>query len=146
MIVGAVVATLAWLVASASGLPIDPFLPVVIALGLHRDWPSWSRVVLAIALAPLAAAACGDVAAERAAVYAVAVMGSVNLSDWFDDGVITRTGFAACALTAVLVVREVLHWAGSMPQGSDSFLSIVTTVVWVAVHGGICALLTRKRL
>ncbi len=145
MILGAALAALAWLVASASGLPIDPFLPVVIALGLHREWPNWARVVLAIALAPLAAAACGDVAAERVAVYAVAVMGSVNLSDWFDDGVVTRTGFAACALTAVLVVREVMHWAGSMPQGSDSLVSIAATVAWVAIHAALCLVLARRR-
>jgi hypothetical protein len=145
VILGAALSTLAWLVASASGLPIDPFLPLVIALGLHRDWPNWARVIVAIALAPLAAAACGDVAAERVAVYAVAVMGSVNLSDWFDDGVVTRTGFAACALTAVLVVREVLHWAGSMPQGTDSLLSISTTVAWVALHAVICLVVARRR-
>lgn len=144
MILGVVLATAAWLVASASGLPIDPFLPVVIALGLRREWPNWARVILAIALAPLAAAACGDVAAERAAVYAVAVMGSVNLSDWFDDGIITRMGFAACALTAVLMVREALHWAGSIPQGSDSAVSILTTVVWVALHAAVCLTLTRQ--
>jgi hypothetical protein len=145
VILGAALAILAWLVASASGLPIDPFLPIVIALGLRREWPNWARVILAIALAPLAAAACGDVAAERAAVYAIAVMGCVNLSDWFDDSVVTRTGFAACALTAVLVVRETLHWAGSMPQGSDSLLSIVLSVTWVAVHATLCLAPSRGR-
>lgn len=145
MIRGVLLAAGAWFVASAFGLPIDPFLPVVIALGLQRDWPTWARVVLAIALAPLAAAACGDVATERVALYAVAVMGSINLSDWFDDGVITRTSFAACALVAVVLTRGVLAWTGSMPAGSETIGSILATVAWAGIHAAVCLMPLRAR-
>ena len=137
MIGGVLLAVAAWFVASAMALPIDPFLPLVLALGLRREWPAWARILAAVALAPLAAAACGDVATERAALYAVAVMGSVNLADWFDDGVVTRTGFAACALVAVLSMRSILAWAGSGPASSETVVSILATLAWVAAYTAV---------
>ena len=137
MILGAVLAGGAWLLASLAGLPIDPFLPLVVALGLRRSWPAWARIVMALALAPLAAAACGDVATDRAALYAVAVMGSVNLADWFSDSVLTRTGFAAAALGSVLGMRTLLAWTDAAPAPSETLVSVFATVTWVAVHAAV---------
>lgn len=134
MIRGALLTLVAWLVASVAGLPIDPFLPLVIALALHRDWAPWTRVILAIAIAPLTAAACGDVATERAALYAVVVMGSMNLSDWFDDSVWTRCGYAALALGGTLVARALLAAMDFMPPGAETWPSAAASVGWVAAH------------
>jgi hypothetical protein len=138
MIRATALALVAWVAASAVGLPVDPFLPVVVAVGLRRDWPLWARVLLGVALAPLAAAAAGDLAGERLSLYAVAVAGSIHLAEWFDDGVLTRAGFVAGALGGTALAREALAWAGALPSAPESWVGLVATVAWGAAHAAAC--------
>lgn len=137
MIRAVVLSVVAWACASAFGLPVDAFLPLVVAIGLQRGWPMWTRLILGIGLAPLAAAASGDLLAERATLYAIAVCGSANLTDWFDDGVRVRSAFTGLALVGFLATRSVMAWAGAIPSPSESMTLVVATIAFAALHAAI---------
>lgn len=137
MIVGALLCLGAWLAAGAVGAPIDPFLPLVAAVALHRAWPAWARIAATAALGPIAAAACGDVAPERAALY-VAVGLVATRAEWtLRDGVAARTGLVAGTLVVVLAVRALLAALGAGPGPGQAVIGIVATIAWTATHAAL---------
>jgi len=137
MIVGAVLCLGAWLAAGAVGAPIDPFLPLVAATALHRPWPTWARIAATTALGPIAAAACGDLAPERTALYAAIGLVATRAEWTLRDGVAARTGLVTGTLVVVLSVRALLAALGAAPGPGQAIVSVVATIAWTALHAAL---------
>jgi len=145
MIAGALLSGIAWLVVGLTGAPVDPFLPLVAALCLHRPWPPLARIGAAVALGPIAAAAAGDVALERTGLYAAAALLAIAAGSSLRDGVVTRTGLVAATFATVLGVRLLLATGGATPGPGQTAVAVAATVLWTALHASLVFGLERAR-
>lgn len=138
MIAATALSVAAWLVFGALGLPADPFLPLIAMLALHRDWPAAARTTAAIALGPVAAAACMDAPLERTAVYATVALLALQAGEQARDGVAVRTALAAVGVCAAVGTRALLSLGGAAAPPSETLATVAASVGWVAVHAALC--------
>lgn len=134
MIAAGLLCLVAWLAVGVAGAPVDPFLPLVAAVALRREWPAWARIALATSLGPIAAAACGDVAPERTALYAAVGLVATRAEWTLRDGVVARTTLVAGTLAVVLGVRALLAALGAAPGTGQTLLGVAATIAWTAAH------------
>lgn len=127
----------AWAVVGVTGAPVDPFLPLIAALALREDAGPAARVATVTALGPLCALACGDLVAERTALYAAMGVLATRAEWTLRDGVAARTVLAGATLLLVLGVRSLLAAGGGAPPPAQGAVAFLGTVVWTAVHAVI---------
>lgn len=137
MIVGALLCLGAWLAVGVVGAPVDPFLPLVAATALYRPWPAWARIAAATSLGPIAAAACGDVAPERTALYAAIGLVATRAGWTLRDGIAARTALVAGTLVVVLGVRALLAALGAAPGPGQALVGVAATIAWTAAHAAL---------
>jgi hypothetical protein len=126
------------------GAPIDPFLPLVAAVALRRSWPASARLVAGVSLGPLTAIACGDLVAERTALYLVLSLAALHTRNVMRDGVAVRTALVAVALAAMMLVRTLLALGGSFPEPAEGLGVLAASVAWTALHATVCIGVERR--
>jgi len=136
--IAAALSVAAWLVFGVIGAPIDPFLPLVAALALRRSWPTPARLVACVALGPLTAMACGDLVAERTALYLTLSLAALHTRDVMHDGVAVRTALVAVTLAAMMVARMLLALGGGFPEPTEGLGVLAASVAWTAFHATVC--------
>lgn len=119
------------------GWPVDPFVPVAVAIGLAATAPLFLRGLLVATLGGLVSLAMGDPVVEGVSLYlGLGLVGAV-VSQWLRDGVLTRTAVAGIVLIAGAALARLWGWTGIIVPSADW---VVGTTLWTAVHG----LLTRR--
>jgi len=136
--IGAVLAIAAWLAFGVTGVPVDPFLPLVAALALRRSWPAPARLLAGTALGPLTAMACGDLPLERTALYLTLSLAALHTRDVMRDGVAVRTALVAVTLAATVAARSLLALGGRFPEPAEGLGVLAATVAWTAIHATLC--------